>query len=63
MKLTVNEMIEAFQRIAPRFDIGDITSEPRHERVSLSKDDIIDLMIDAYHLGHRHGREEKVEQD
>ena len=63
MKLTVDEMIVEFQRIAPRLDIGDITSEPRHERVSLSKDEIIDLMIDAYHLGHRHGREKKVEQD
>ena len=63
MKLTVDEMIEAFQRIAPRFDIGDITSEPRDEWIQLKKDDIIDLMIDAYHLVHRHGREEKVERD
>jgi hypothetical protein len=58
MNLTVDEMIEAFQSIAARFDIGDITSEPRSERVSLSKDEIIDLMIDAYNLGHRHGRQE-----
>lgn len=63
MKLTVDDMIATFQRIAARFDIGDITSEPRHERVSLSKDDIIDLMIDAYHIGHRHGGQKDFEQN
>lgn len=57
MKLTVDQMIEAFQRIARGLDIGDITSEPRHQAKQLSKDEIIDLMVDAYHLGHRHGRE------
>ena len=56
MKLTVEEMIPEFQRIARSMDMGDITSEPRETWVSLKRDDIIDLMIDAYHLGHRHGR-------
>ena len=44
-------------------DMGDITSEPRETWVSLKRDDIIDLMIDASHLGHRHGREKDFEQD
>jgi hypothetical protein len=63
MKLTVEEMIPEFQRIARSMDMGDITSEPRETWVSLKRDDIIDLMIDAYHLGHRHGREKDFEQD
>lgn len=58
MKLTVDEMIPEFQRIARSMDMGDITSEPRLDWIQLKKDDIIDLMIDAYHMGHRHGRQE-----
>lgn len=63
MKLTVDEMIPEFQRIARSMDMGDITSEPRMEWIQLKRDDIIDLMIDAYHMGHRHGREEKNNKD
>lgn len=59
MRLTPDEMLPQFQRIAQSLDIGDITSRPWHELKELSKDEIIDLMTDAYHLGHRHGREEK----
>lgn len=61
MKLTLEEMIPEFQRIARSMDMGDITSEPRETWVSLKRDDIIDLMIDAYHMGHRHGKETAVE--
>ena len=60
MRLTVEEMIPEFQRLALYLDIGDITSHPREARVNLSKDEIIDLMVDAYHLGHKHGRRTAV---
>jgi len=63
MKLTVEEMIREFQKVAHCFDIGDITSEPRDEWIQLKKDDIIDLMIDAYHIGHRHGSQKDFEQN
>lgn len=62
MKLTVEEMIPEFQRIARSMDMGDITSEPRETWVSLKRDDIIDLMIDAYHMGHRHGSQQDPEK-
>lgn len=61
MKLTVDEMIKEFQRIALYLDIGDITSHPREARMGLSKDEIIDLMVDAYHMGHKHGKRTAVE--
>lgn len=63
MKQTIEGLIGEFQRIARYLDIGDITSRPREEWVRLKKDDIIDLMIDAYHMGRRHERTEKDSND
>jgi len=63
MNLTVDELIPEFQRIARSMDMGDITSEPRETWISLKRDDVIDLMIDAYHMGHRHGSQKDSDQN
>ena len=53
----LEEVISALQAKALWLDIGDVTSHPRSDRVSLSKDEVIDLMVDAYAMGMRAGAE------
>jgi hypothetical protein len=52
MKRGIKELIDEFQRIASRMDVGDFTSDER-QPFRGTNSEVIDLMIDAYTLGIR----------
>jgi len=51
MNLDVESLVERVQRSARTMDIGDVTSQPRSELVTLSKEELVDLLVDAWHCG------------
>jgi len=62
MKLDVESLVERVQRSAGTMDIGDVTSQPRSALVTLSKEELIDLLVDAWHCGRNDTTEALIDE-